>query len=303
MKHHAAKRLHWPAVLAILLVGAAGSGIVALARGTAGQDRTSPSLASPSHGLITTSPSPSPPGARVQCVKSSARGSCGPYMYSEITKSNGSNTYVIQDVWNAIRGASQTLTSYDPGHWSVSANMPSSNTAVVSYPDVQQIYTTTSDTPNPLSAFASMTSDFTESMPSGGDNEAAYDIWTGDAATGNYAEEIMIWVDDQRTNTPLGTYMSKATFGGQTFQIWDSVSKGQTGSIYFLLEGKETSGSVDLLSMLDYLATNGWIPADSGLNQVDFGWEICSTGGQPETFTMSRYDITSSCRAGASCLG
>jgi len=179
--------------------------------------------------------------------------------------------------------------------------MPASNTAVVSYPDVQQIYTTTSDTPRPLSAFASMTSDFTESMPSGEDNEAAYDIWTGDAAEGNYSEEIMIWVDDQRTTTPNGTDLGTATFGGQEFQIWDSVAKGQKGTISFLLEGNETSGTVDLLSMLDYLADNGFIPADTGVNLVDFGWEICSTGGQPETFTMSRFDITSSCSAGASC--
>jgi hypothetical protein len=261
-----------------------------------------PSTTSPSPSQSTTSPSPSPSESGAPCVTSSDGASCGPYDYPGITESNGYNTYVEQDVWNAISGASQTLTSYDPGDWSVSADMPASNTAVVSYPDVQQIYTTTSDTPDPLSTFASMTSDFTESMPSGGDNEAAYDIWTGDAATGNYAEEIMIWVDDQRTTTPLGTDMGTATFDGQTFQIWDSVPRGQSGTISFLLEGNETSGTVDLLSMLEYLADNGWIPADSGLNQVDFGWEICSTGGQPETFTMSSYDITSSCSAGASCL-
>ena len=270
---------------------------------TATSPALSPTATSSALSPTATSPAPSPTESGAQCVTSSDNGSCGPYKYPGITASNGNTTYVVQDVWNAISGASQTLTSYNPGDWNVSADMPASNTAVVSYPDVEQNYTTTSNTPDPLSAFASMTSDFTESMPSGEDNEAAYDIWTGDAATGNYAEEIMIWVDDHRTTTPLGTDTGTATFGGQTFQIWDSAGKGQKGTISFLLQGNETSGTVDLLSMLNYLAGNGWIPADSGLNQVDFGWEICSTGGQRETFTMSRYDITSSCSAGASCSG
>ncbi|WP_300604716.1 hypothetical protein [Trebonia sp.] len=250
-------------------------------------------------------PAATPPSASgAACVKTADNGTCGPYDYAGITdSSSGDDTFVIQDEWNPIQGASQTLTAFSPGDWSVSADMPAANTAVVSYPDTQVIYTTTSDTPNSLSHFSSITSSFTESMPSGGDNEAAYDIWTGDAATGNYAEEIMIWVDDHRTTTPLGTDLGTATFDGQTFQIWDSVAKGAKGTISFLLEGNETSGTVDVLSMLNYLARNGYIPGDSGLNQIDFGWEICSTGGVPETFTMSRYTIESSCASGSSCAG
>ena len=223
---------------------------------------TKPTSPPSSPPATSTATSPSQPGAA--CVKTANDGSCGPYDYAAITGSADS-TYVIQNIWNPIPGASQKLTSYSPGDWSVTANMPASNTAVVSYPDTQKIYTTTSNTPNKLSNFASITSNFTESMPSGGDNEAAYDIWTGDAATGNYAEEIMIWVDDHRNTTPLGTDLGTATFNGQTFEIWDSVAKGQTGTISFLLKGNESTGTVDVLSMLSYLAHNGYIPSDSGL--------------------------------------
>jgi hypothetical protein len=232
--------------------------------------------------------------SRAACVTTADNGSCGPYDYPGITDSNGSNTFVLQDVWHPIGGASQTLTAYSPGDWSVVADMPASNTAVVAYPDVQQIFTTTRNTPDSLSNFSAITSSFTESMPRGGDNEAAYDIWTGDAANGNYSEEIMIWVDDHRTTTPLGTDLRTATFGRQTFKVWDTVAKDRTGTISFLLNGNETSGTVDILSMLDYLVRNGYIPSDSGLNQIDFGWEICSTRGVPERFTMSRYELKSS---------
>jgi hypothetical protein len=68
----------------------------------------------------------------VPCGDTDHRGVCGPYSYSGISDSNGGNTNVIQDVWNPIAGASQTLTAYNPGDRSVSADMSASNTAVVS---------------------------------------------------------------------------------------------------------------------------------------------------------------------------
>jgi hypothetical protein len=30
------------------------------------------------------------------------------------------------------------------------------------------------------------------------------------------------------------------------------------------------------------------------ISQIDFGWEICSTGGAPETFSLSQYGIKAS---------
>jgi hypothetical protein len=96
------------------------------------------------------------PGARA-CVASSASGNCGPYRYPAITGSDGFNTYVLQDVWNAIRGWSQKLRVISPGNWSVTANMPRKNTAVVSYPDVQELYAA-----EPLADFSSIYSSFTE---------------------------------------------------------------------------------------------------------------------------------------------
>ena len=55
---------------------------------------------------------------------------------------------------------------------------------------------------------------------------------------------------------------------------------------------QQPSGTVDLLSLLRELVTLGFEGAGTHIGQIDFGWEICSTGGVPETFTVSSYSIT-----------
>ena len=44
--------------------------------------------------------------------------------------------------------------------------------------------------------------------------------------------------------------------------------------------------------MLTRLESHGYLPVDSGLNQIEYGFEICSTPG-PETFTVSQFGIKS----------
>jgi hypothetical protein len=53
----------------------------------------------------------------------------------------------------------QTLTANDPGNWSVVSNQTAGNTAVRTYPEVQQIFTKTTNVAPLISAFASITSD------------------------------------------------------------------------------------------------------------------------------------------------
>jgi hypothetical protein len=43
--------------------------------------------------------------------------------------------------------------------------------------------------------------------------------------------------------------------------------------------------------MLETMVSLGYIPAASPLTQIPFGWEISDTGGQPVTFSMSRFDV------------
>ena len=258
----------------------------------------------PSSAPSSTPPSSTPPGpgTGTACVTSSNDGSCGPYTFAGISGSHGGQTHVIQDIWNPIGGISQTLTARSPADWSVKASMPASNTAVLSYPDTQQIYTTDHNTPNPLTGYSSITSTYTETGPStqGNDWEAAYDIWAG-TGSNNYAQEIMIWVDNHGQR-PAGDVVASATIDGQSYKVWSTGKAGAVGNpVSMVLDSNQASGSVNLLDDLNWLKSNGYVPQGSGLNQIDFGFELCSTGGVPETFALSDYGIKATCNSGSSC--
>lgn len=203
-------------------------------------------------------------------------------------------------MWGANSGTSQTLTANGPDSWSVVANSsPAGSTAVQTYPDTQQIYTRTNNTPDSLSGFSSIISSFTENMGGGNGTsaEAAYDIWIGQNSSTNYADEVMIWNDQVNRGTCGGaTVQGKADFGGSNGvpqQNWTLCKYGSSELIWYLTGGNESSGAVDILSMLRWLENHGYLPANSGLNQIDYGFEICSTHGAA-TFTVSQFAIKSS---------
>jgi hypothetical protein len=250
-----------------------------------------PSAPSTAPSSAPSAPQSAPTAQGTACVTSANNGSCGPYNnYPGIT--GGGSTNVIQDIWNPINGASQKLTSFSPGNWSVSANMPAGNTAVVSYLDTQQLYTTTHNTPDPLSSFSSITSSYSVNGPAtgGDDYEAAYDIWTG-TGSNNYAQETMIWVDNHG-QTPAGSDVASATIDGVGYKIWSTSKPGTVGhTVSMVLDSNQSAGSVNVLADLDWLMSNGYMPTGSGVNQIDFGFEICSTGGVPQTFSVTGYGI------------
>src|SRR6185437_13046485 len=90
----------------------------------------------------TTTPGPTPTGK--PCATSADDGLCPApghdYSYPADTLSNGRNLYLANNIWNhrALPSATQTMTAYDPGNWSVTANMTAGNTAVISGPEVRQ---------------------------------------------------------------------------------------------------------------------------------------------------------------------
>jgi Glycosyl hydrolase family 12 len=210
---------------------------------------------------------------------------------------------VNQDPWSSGQGP-QVLTAWSFQDWAVTAtdtDPPNAPGEVLTYPDASvnyyQLNTAASSYAAPpaqydLDQITSLTSDFTESRPQLADldAEAAYDLWLNDWQT-----EVMVWVDtspgkDRNLADDGMTQAGTFTYGGQNFALWHAGS-GITGFYVFLLDHNETSGTVDLKAMLETMVSLGYIPADSPLTQIPFGWEVSDTGGQPVTFSLSRFDV------------
>jgi glycosyl hydrolase family 12 len=260
---------------------------------------------SPSSGQSpspSSAPAPSSPASGTTCVTSGLSGVCGPYSDPNITDADGYNTDVANNMWGcgAIQPGQpgaycgpETIRSYGPADWSVTSNQKAGNTGVLSYPDVAQVFTRSDNTDPPIKAFSAITSTFTETMnaTAGTDAEAAYDLWVDN---GSAVEEVMIWVDNHG-QTPAGNQKGSVVIGGTTYHLWTA-----DGTVSFV-RSNEQSGSVDILAVLHWLQSNGYLISTADLGQVDFGWEICSTAGVPETFNVSGYTLKNTCSS--ACTG
>ena len=237
-----------------------------------------PGTTSPTTQSSTSAP-PSTAGTAA-CVTSAAQFNCGPFVYPQI-QGTSSNPTVGNNVWNPISGWQQTLYANNPGNWSIVSNMPAGNTAVASYASSSAQFNN-----EPLSDFKGLSSSFSETMNATSQTSAwaMYDVWLTNSGKAN---EIMIQ-HDFANNGPCGPDAT-ATFDGQS---WNMCNFGS--AIAWKLPGSEQSGSVDILAMLTWLENNGYISKSTELSAIGYGWEVASTGGHPETFTVSSYSITTS---------
>jgi hypothetical protein len=182
---------------------------------------------------------------------------------------------IFNNAWNGSAGP-QTVWAHSFHNWGAESTQQAGNTAVETYPSVQKNFNNV-----PVSSFRLIQNGFTESMPAnrnGLDAEAADDVWLN-----NFNIEVMIWVDNHGQR-PAGSVIGHATILGQHFAVW------HTGSIFsFVLDHNETSGRTHMLASLRWLMNHGLISRSVTLTQVDFGWEIASTGGQPRDFVMPKY--------------
>jgi hypothetical protein len=196
---------------------------------------------------------------------------------------------VNNNMWNCPQPACgrQLIWANSSSDWGVVATMAKNNTAVLTYPDVQELWPDV-----PLSSARRLDSTFRQSMPRDGIYEAAYDVWLN-----NWNTEIMIWVDtvhEKLYTRRIGT----AVLGGQRFTVYASSGKSHgfpSGPFDFALNRNEASGRVDILGAIRWLERRGYLRAASErLSAVDFGWEICSTVGKAERFSVSRFAISAS---------
>ena len=278
---------HWIAGLAVLAL----TGGLAACSGQAGPSPTPTSA--PTSTSVQTPTTPAPAGRSTSALD----GVLGPFPYPHITNTNGYNTYVANNMWAAGgTGMTQTLTAIDPGSWNVAAKAPARNTGVLSYPNTQQLFNNWTGsgwngggklTDTPISKLTHLASTFAEKMNAnpGTVAEAAYDVWLSGTSG---PKEIMIWVDNANRGTGGATQIGTGTFGGQKWTLLQY----QGGEVIWSLNANEQSGPVNILAMLRDLQSRGLASSGAAIGQIDFGFEICSTGGGPETFLVSHYTLT-----------
>ena len=234
----------------------------------------------------------------------------GFYVPALVTNSNGYNTYVTNQTWGmgaggeATRTANgygpQSITGYGPGYWWCESTQNSHGGAVLSYPSVQQLFNNYNSSTNKfngeqntlISAIQSLTGTYAENMHANPETiaEAAFDIWTTSASSDGYSGEIMIWVD----TTPLRGYGGSTVIGEGTLasgQAFSLLSYHGSAAPILWFTANQQSGTVDILSAFHWLQQQGRLASDAAVSSINFGWEICSTGGVYEVFNISNYTL------------
>ena len=203
---------------------------------------------------------------------------------------DSSGNVVDVNASNCVTRQTQTVQANSPQDYQVVANVPVNPTgSVTAYPNVwAHGYNGAVD------SYTRFTSSFSESFPHNGQTTgwAMYDLWFN-----GWANEVMIQVDfNNNPDCDSSTQVANnVTFGGSNgvpVQQWHLCDFG-SGVVAWKLgatEGagkqSEHSGSVDILAMLNWLEAHSYLPANSTWTAVSEGWEIVSTGGQNETFTV-----------------
>ncbi|WP_237771186.1 GH12 family glycosyl hydrolase domain-containing protein [Kribbella sp. ALI-6-A] len=119
-----------------------------------------------------------------------------------------------------------------------------------------------------------------------GSYATAYDIWAG-----NNAYEIMLWMNKQGAVGPIGSRQATATVGGHTWDVYRGTN-GANEVFSFVRTSNTNSGTVDIKAVLNWIRGRGWM-ADATVGEVQFGFEITSSGGGLN-FSTSSYSVTSS---------
>jgi len=204
---------------------------------------------------------------------------------------NGYNLYT--DSWGASSGQCVYANS-STNWWSVS-NFPSGS-GVQAYPDSEISIGNAN-----LSSLSSVNSSFNFSVPNAPWYDAAYDLWTN----GN-VDEVMVW-EDWNGNGPIASSYSCNQLGVSGCPFATNVSidgvaydvfQGNTGHnvVSFLRISKTTSGSVNLLDLMNWLANEGKLNSKT-FSTADFGFEIGDTNGS-QTFTLNSFSVETSTGGG-----
>jgi hypothetical protein len=189
---------------------------------------------------------------------------------------------VFNNAWGSADGTGQCIQANGPSQWTANATFPETG-GVKTYPN-----SSLEMNGKTISNLGSCTSSFNLTVPTGGSWEAAYDLWV--------PSEIMIWMYKTGAVGPIakgwnddGTPIPDATnvvLGGAT---WD-VYHGGANVISFVRQGNVTSGTLDILPLLNWSVAQGWISNTSNLGKFQFGYEITSAPGGL-SFKLNSYSM------------
>ena len=187
---------------------------------------------------------------------------------------------LYNNIWGATSG--QTIFANSVSDWGVTANFPETG-GVKTYPNASLDMSGKN-----ISNLGSCTSSFNVSLPSSGSYSATYDLWV--------PSEIMIWMSKRGLVSPIahawnsdGTPVPVATNVNVGGHIWN-VYRGGSNVVSFVRTTNTSSGIVDILAILNWTASQGWISNTSNLGSFQFGYEITSAPGGL-TFNTNSYSM------------
>jgi hypothetical protein len=217
--------------------------------------------------------------------------------------------FLDQNVWAGVTGQTQSMRANSPGDWQVTSYIkPGSNpsNAVTTYPnsgfDINEPNTLLTSMPDITSTFA----DTVPAASTGASGWQGYDLWFN-----SWGDEEMI--QTQYVNAAPCSYDAvqqfkepgtgtEQTFGLCNFggpggeKVWHLVPDGTVVGGNAVLN--ETSGSVDITAMTDYLISNGYMktstPASTTVTALSAGFEIVQS---PVNTTWGYSNLTFSATA------
>lgn len=194
--------------------------------------------------------------------------------------------YIHNNMWNSAKynPCTSTLHAFSHDNWHVVTRMDNKarDGAVKTYPNVHKDYASV-----PIASFDSMTSTFAETSPGIGIYNVAYDLWINGVARPG-CTEIMIWTDNFH-QVPGGKYVEDATLGEHSYKVYKR--PGTSAYIAFVTTTNFTSGTVNLLDIMNWTIAKGWLTTNSTVNQICFGVEMVSTDDTDATFRVSAFSI------------
>ncbi len=186
--------------------------------------------------------------------------------------------WVDNDAWSGGAGP-QSIYVCNQSSWYAVSDQPDNGGAVETYPNTEYDVGGRSNgvSTEPISAYNSITSTFSEDFPSAGSWDAAYDLWLN-----NWSTEIMIW--NQWSGSQgywPGIATTSVTLDGVGYKFYDN-----GGELMFFRDTQVSSGSVDILAAFNWLVSNGYVSASDAPTQLEYGVEVCATSGS-ETFPLT----------------